>query len=237
MRRKRLIAGTVAVVSITAFSGCHEILRVTLGEPDPPVHNPPPAGRAVAPTASAAAAGRAFTGKANGRLSSRVKLRHGFVKSRIGPARFIGTFTGKLPGTAQPGDELLTAFTRSQWHGRFSAVLDRRNKKITMSGLILATYGDPNTAQGRVCLRMGYKNTRKGRRFARNRGTSTIKVLGGEGDGATLVGSAVVKVRQTTGDNFRMSGRVKARRGPARRLNAACSKLERQFKLTPLAAS
>lgn len=242
MLRRRVarlgVAAAIAAAALLVLTGCHEILRVTLGNPDPPVHNPSSAGRA-APTATAtasAASGRAFTGQANGRLSSRVTLRHGFVKSRIGPARFIGTFTGRLPGAAQPGDELLTPFTNSQWYATLSAVLDRRNKKITMSGLILADYGNASTGQGRACLRLGYKNTRKGRRYIRNRGRSTVKVLGGEGDAATLVGSAVVSVRQTTGDNFRMGGRAKVRRGGARGLNAACTKLERQFKLTPLSA-
>jgi hypothetical protein len=240
--RNRSIATPMAAVAVVggcavALSGCHEVLRATFGRPDPPVHNPPPAGRAAPVAHAAASAGRAFNGKASGKLASRIQLKHGFVKSTMGPGRFIGTFTGTLPGAAQPGDELLAPFTRSDWHAVFKAVLDRRNKKITMSGLILADYVNSTSGTavaGRACLRMGYKNARKGKRFVRNRGRSTVTVLGGEGDAATLVGSAVVKVRQTTGDNFRMSGRAKVRRGASRGLNAACTKLERKFKLAPL---
>jgi hypothetical protein len=227
----------VASTGAAAFglSGCHELLRVTLGGDDPPVHNPPPPGKRSVPAATAAAAsGRAFSGRANGKLASRVVLRHGFVKSTMKKVRFIGTFTGKLGGAAVAGDELLGPFTSAGWHGQFSVVRDRRNGKISLSGLVLATATDP--AGGRACVRVSYKNARKGKRAtSRRKGTSLLTVVGGEGAARTLRGSATVRLTVGRGDNMSLRGRVKARQGPARGFPKACTTLEKKFGLAPLA--
>jgi hypothetical protein len=187
-------------------------------------------------TGSAAAAtptGRAFTGRADGRLAARATIRHGFVKSTMRNVRFIGDFTSKLSGPPMPGDESLGVLESSTWHGRFSATRNRANGKITMKGLILATFDDPSA--GRACLRLSYRNARKGKRkFNRRRGASRIAILGGEGGARTLAGSATVRVTALAGGAMRLSGRVKARRGPERGFPAACAKLEKTFGLQPL---
>jgi hypothetical protein len=236
-RARRIAIVVLASAGAVGLSGCHEILRVTLGEPDPPVHNPPPAGRRSVPpapsTAAAAAAGRAFVGKADGQLASRVKLRHGFVKSMIGPARFIGQYTSRLTGPPVAGDDALGPFESAQWHGQFSATRNRANGKITAKGLVLATFTDPSA--GRACLRLGYRNARKGKKGRnRKKGTSTLKVLGGEGGAQTLAGTATVRVTIAASGKLTVRGRVKARRGPARGFTPACTKLEKKFGLTPL---
>jgi hypothetical protein len=232
-RRVALLAPAVTAAAI-ALSGCHEILRVTLGRPDPPVHNPTSAGRRAAPAAGiAASAGRPFTGKAKGKLAGRIVLRHGFVKSTMKNALFAGTLTGTLPGPARAGDELLGPFVSSRWNGRFTVVRDRRNGKIDLTGLVLATSGDQ---AGRSCLKLSYRNLRKGKRAkSRNRGTGTLRIVGGEGTAKTLTGTARVNVRLLVrSETLRLSGRVKAAQGAPRRLPPACAKLERQVGLAPI---
>lgn len=233
---RRLIAIAVASAGAVALSGCHQVLSVSLGGDDPPVHLPPPPARAV-PAASAAGAppGRAFRGSAEGRLASRITIRHGFVKSTIKNARFIGQFSGRLRGAAQPGDETLGLLKSAQWHAQFNTVRDRRNGKVRMSGLVLATFTDP--AGGRACLKLAYRTPRKGKKGrAPKKGRSTLTVLGGEGGARTLRGSAAVNVTILGGDKLRVTGRIKPGNGPERGFNRACTRLEKKFKLTPLAA-
>ena len=224
---------------VLALSGCHEVLKVFVGNEnnDPPVHNPGAPGPASV-DAIPAAAGRAFSGRADGDLASRIVIKHGFVLSTIKKARFIGEFKGQLTGPAAPGDDSLGPLENSTWHGEFSSVRNRATGKITMSGLILATYADPSA--GRSCLRLAYTNAKtkrkdkRGRRRDRNRGTSTIKILGGEGGAATLAGTATVKVRLASDKAMIVTGRVKAARGSARAFPATCTRLEQKFGLQPV---
>jgi hypothetical protein len=236
----RVAMAAAAVGLVLALSGCHEVLEVFVGNEndDPPVHNVgPPAGPAGV-DAIPAAAGRAFSGRADGELASRIVLKHGFVVSTIKKVRFIGEFKGKLTGPPAPGDDSLGPLANSTWHGEFSSARNRATGKIKMSGLILATYPDPSA--GRSCLRLKYNNAKtkrkdkRGRRADRNRGTSTIKILGGEGGAATLAGSATVKVRLASDKTMIVTGRVKATRGRARAFPLACTRLEKKFRLQPV---
>jgi hypothetical protein len=247
MRLARRIAVCLAVVAgAVALSGCHEVLKVFLGDdedgpaPHRPHQLPPPPGRAV-PAASAAgrSPGRAFSGTADGQLAARMVLRDGLVKSTIKNARFTGQFTGRLRGAAQPGDDSLGLLESAQWHGKFSAVRDRRNGKVRMTGLVLSTFTDPSA--GRACLRVTYKTRRNGRRNAttkgrraRNTGRSILTVLGGEGGSRTLAGSATARVKISATGALRMSGRLQSAQGRERGFPAACTRLEKQFGLTPL---
>jgi hypothetical protein len=246
MRLARRIAVCLAAVACgVALGGCHEVLKVFLGtDEDGPAphrpHLPPSPGRAV-PAASAAgrSAGRAFSGTADGQLAARMVLRDGLVKSTIKNARFTGQFTGRLRGAAQPGDDRLGLLESARWHGKFSAVRDRRNGKVRMTGLVLSTFTDPSA--GRACLRVSYKARRNGKRNAttkgrraRNTGRSVLTVVGGEGGSRTLAGSATARVKISASGALRMSGRVTSAQGRERGFPAACTRLEKQFGLTPL---
>ena len=234
MDRSRYVSiGRAAVLaaSVLALSGCHEVLRASLGNPDPPVHNPNSAGRS-APLAGAAASGRAFVGRADGQLSGRIKIRHGFVKSKIGPARFVGTFSAQPTGPAQPGDESLGPFESAQWHARLRAVRNRRTGKIKGKGLVLATFDDPSA--GRACLRLGHKARRKQNRYPRKGGRGRVTVLGGEGGARTLAGTATARVKINSDGSLVLSGHVSPSQGPERGFTAACTKLEQRFGLQPL---
>jgi hypothetical protein len=234
MRRLALLA--LAATGALGLTGCHEVLRVFLneGDPDPPVHQPPPPAKRAVPAATGAAAkGRAFSGRAVGQLTGRITLRHGFVKSTIKNARFVGDFTGKPRGGPQAGDEGLGPLRSAHWYGRFDVVRDRRNGKTRMKGLVLADFTD--ASEGRACLRIGYK-TRKGKQGrAPKKGSATLAILGGEGGAQTLAGSATILVRIVRGHQLAVRGRVVAKQGPARGFPGACTKLEKQFGLTPLA--
>jgi hypothetical protein len=217
-RVRRLALLAAALAGAFVLSGCHELLRVSLGGADPPVHNPPPAGRPAAD----ASAGRAFTGRADGNLASRVRLSHGFVKSKTSWARFIGSYTSSLTGSP---------LASAQWHGRFKGVRNRATGKITVKGLVLATFTD--TTAGRACLRLSHGGKRKQNR-RQAPGRSKLTVLGGEGGARTLRGVANVRVRLKRNNSLRLRGRVKSRQGAARGFTPACRKLEKKFGLQPL---
>lgn len=227
--RRLVVIGALAA-SVVVLSGCHQILRVSLGGQDPPVHqSPPPAGRTVA---DAAAKGRAFTGRAEGALASRLVLKHGFVESRIKNVLFAGSFRARLAGASALGAAGLGPLGDAAWHGRFSAVRNRATGRIKLKGLVLATFTDASA--GRACLRLAHRGKRKQNRNPRRGGTSKLTVLGGEGDARTLRGTASVRVRVGKGDLMKLRGRVRAKRGAARGMTPACSKLERRFGLTPV---
>lgn len=218
---------TVLAACAVVLSGCEGLMILGIG-PDPPVHRVDGGaspGRAVA---SGTAPAR-VSGVAVGELGSRMTIKHGFVRSTIRNARFFGTFRA-APGSAAR----LGALADAQWHGRFSGVRDRRNQKIKLRGLVLATFTDPEA--GRACLRLSYRNVRKrgARRANRKRGMATLSVLGGEGGAQTLGGSARVRARLAADGSIRISGIATPRAVPARGLNAACTKLRGQFGLAPL---
>jgi hypothetical protein len=231
-------AGRIAVVAVAstclvALSGCHEVLRATFGKPDPPVHNPTSAGYRTAVVSKSA--GRAFTGHADGDLAGRAVIKHGFVKSTMKNVRFIGDFSATLTGPPQPGDDRLGLLESSRWHGQFNVVHNRATGKITITGMLLATFTDASA--GRACLQIAYHNAKarkRHRKANRNKGVSTIKVLGGEGGARTLAGTATVKVTAQTDGSMRLSGRVSAKTGPPRGFTPACTKLEQKFGLQPL---
>jgi hypothetical protein len=225
----RLAPLALVVLAAPALTGCHEILRVSLGEPDPPVHNPPPAGR----TASAsAAAGRAFTGRAEGSLTGRMVLKHDSVKSRIGNARFFGPFSAKLRGAPVAGDGQLGPLADAEWHGQFTVVRNRATGKVKMRGLLLATFTDATA--GRACLRISSRGKRRQNTRPSKAGRARISVLGGEGDARTLAGTATARLKVAPDTGIRLRGTVKARRGAPRGFPPACAKLERKFGLAPL---
>jgi hypothetical protein len=225
----RLAVIVVAGACAIALSGCHEVLRLAFGgDRDPPVHAPP-----AGPARAAATKGRAFTGQAEGRLAARATIKHGFVKSTMRNARFIGTFSAKLSGAPVAGDDALGPLASAGWHGQLTATRNRATGKIVLTGMVLATFTEP--AAGRACLRLSYKNKRAQNKPLRKPGSSTLKVLGGEGGARTLAGSATVRVKGGTTDKLKLSGRVKASRGKPRGFTSACTKLERKFGLQPLA--
>lgn len=214
----RLALPVLLVASALALSGCHEILRVTLGSNDPPTHNPPPAGRT--------AAGTAFTGTATGQLTGRIKLVHGFVKSTMKNGRFFGDFK------AQSSNPRLGPLSDAQWHGRFNATRNRATGRVKLSGLILATFTDESA--GRACLRLRHRGRRKQNRYPAKAGSSKLTVVGGEGGARTLAGTATARVR-LKGHRLRLKGRVSQRQRAATGFTPACTKLEKKFGLTPLA--
>jgi hypothetical protein len=217
-RARRLAILAAAGAATLAFSGCHEILRVTLGGDDPPVHNPPPAGR----TASAdAAAGRPFEGRADGELFG-YKLRHGFVKTTL-KAGYIGNYKSDLTGSP---------LASGKWHARFKAVRNRATGKIVITGLVLSTFTD--TTAGRACLKLTSAANRKQNRRRVRRGRGKVSVVGGEGAARTLYGTARARVRLKRNGSARLRGRMRSHQGEERGFTRACKRLERKFGLDPL---
>jgi len=223
---KRLALLAIAALGTVALSGCYQFFNQGF-EPypsDPGVHGGSDIG---ASPGSAAATGRPFRGRADGQLGSRMKVRHGFVKSKTSWARFFGAYRSTLTG-----DEALGPLAGAQWHGRFKAVRNRATGKFAIKGMVLATFDDATA--GRACLRLSHNGKRKQNRRPAKPGLSKLTVLGGEGGARTLRGTARVRVRLARDNTLRLRGRVKARRGAARGLNPACTKLERKFGLQPL---
>ena len=201
------------------LTGCHEILRVVLGN-DRPVHR---VDGGASPGSATTAAGRAFTGRADGELFG-YKLRHGFVKSKF-TAGYIGDYRSNLTGSP---------LARGKWHANFKAVRDRGTGKTVITGLVLSTFTD--TTAGRACLKLSFSAVRKNntRRFRRSRGKVTV--VGGEGAARTLYGTATLRrVRLAADGSVRLRGRIKTSQGAERGLTRACRKLRAKYALQPLA--
>lgn len=217
-RARRLALLAAAAVAMLAFSGCHDLLLITLGsKKDPPVHR---VDGGASPSATSAA-GRPFTGRADGEYAW-YKLRHGFVKSTL-KAGYIGDYESDLTGSA---------LASGQWHGRFKAVRNRDTGRVVITGLLLSTFTD--TTAGRACLKVSERAVRKQnqrRRLRRARGKVTV--VGGEGDARTLYGRARARVRIRKG-TVRLRGRLRSHRGPERGLTRACTRLEKKFNLEPI---
>jgi hypothetical protein len=225
--RRPLIA-LLTVSASLGLTGCHELFEITFGF-DPDILE----GHGSDRPADAAAAGRAFKGRADGDLAGKMKIRHGPVKSKTNKVRFVGSYKSTFTGAAQPGDEALGPLASAQWHGRFRGIRNRKTGKISIKGLVLATFDDP--AAGRACLSLRNKGTRKQNRRSKKPSRSKLTVLGGEGGARTLRGIATARVRLARDNTLRLRGRVKAGRGAARGLTPACAKLARKFGLQPLA--
>jgi hypothetical protein len=220
---RRIALFALAAGCSGGLSGCHEVIDILLSASgDPPVH-----------VSSIAGQGRAFRGTAEGSLIGKITLRHGFVKSRIRNARFIGTFSSKLTGDAVAGDDALGPLTSARWHGRFDGIRNRRTGRIKMNGLVLATFTDETA--GRACLRLGYGGKRAQNHRRGKPGTSNIVILGGEGGARTLRGTATARIRVVRGHKLSIRGSVKQRRGSPRGFPPVCRKLEKKFGLQPLA--
>ena len=198
------------------FSGCHEVLRATFGS-DKPVHR---VDGGASPSTATTAAGRPFTGRADGDLFS-YKLRHGNVMSRL-KAKFIGDYKSDLTGSPLASGE---------WHARFKSVRNRATGKTVITGLVLSTFDD--TTAGRACLKLSEEHVRKNNRRRLKRSRGKVTVVGGEGGARTLYGTARARVR-LKGDGARLSGTVKSHQGVERGFTSACTRLERKFGLTPL---
>ncbi|HYH58912.1 MAG TPA: hypothetical protein VD790_06795 [Thermoleophilaceae bacterium] len=225
-RTLRFAALGMVILSAFALTGCYRVFRATLGGPDPPVHYPFSAGHV-------AATGEKFSGSVTSQLASTIKIKHGFVKSKIRNARFTGQFKGKLRDASSQSQALLGPLANATWHANLSSTLNRATKNIKAKGLILATYED---GSGRACMRLGYKNAKKRVKGRRNKGKSTLKVLGGEGAASTLAGTSRVKVTmKPKSGKTRLRGRVNADRGPATPLPRRCTKLRKKFGLAPIA--
>ena len=200
-----------------AFSGCHEILRVTLGNDRPP-HD---AVRGSATTNATVAAGRPFKGRADGELFG-YKLRHGLVKSKM-KAKLFGAYKSDLTGSP---------LASGDWHARFKAVRNRATGRTVITGLVLSTFDDATA--GRACLKLSFKGVRKNntRRIRRSRGKVTM--VGGEGGARTLYGTARARIRLKRNGSVRLRGRMRSHQGVERGFTAACTRLEGKFGLTPL---
>jgi hypothetical protein len=219
-RARRLAFLAAAAAATLAFSGCHDMLLITLGsKKDPPVHHPPPAGR----TAGAdAAAGRPFTGRADGDYSW-YKLRHGFVKTTL-KAGYVGDYKSDLTGSP---------LASGAWHARFKAVRNRATGRVVTTGLVLSDFTD--TTAGRACLKVSERAIRKqNRRHRLKRARGKVTVVGGEGDASTLYGTARARIRLKRNGSARLSGRMRSHRGVERGFTRACTRLERKFGLQPL---
>jgi hypothetical protein len=222
MRRIAIFA--LAAACGGGLSGCKDVMLVLLSAyGDPPIHG-----------GVAADQGRSFKGTATGGLSGKLTIRHGFVKSKIRNARFVGTFKSALTGAPAAGDVALGPLQNAQWHARLNATRNRKTGKIKMNGLVLATFTDE--AEGRVCLRLTYGGKRRQNAPRGKPGAGRIAVLGGERGAQTLRGTASARVKLKSGDRIRLLGRVKTRRGSPRGFPRACSKLEKTFGLQPLAS-
>ncbi len=217
-RARRLALPLAALAAALALSGCHELILQTFGDSpdDPPVHGAPPA-------SAKASAGAPFRGRADGQLASRMKIRHGFVKTKTTSARFIGSYKSTLEDSP---------LASAQWHGRFKAVRNRATGKYTVKGLVLATFDDASA--GRACLRQAYRGRRAQNRRPKKPGRGVFTMLGGEGGAKTLRGEARVRVRLTRANKMRFRGRVTSRQGAERGFTPACTRLERKFGLEPL---
>src|SRR5688500_12598862 len=185
---KRLALLAAVGLSALALSGCHEIFEITFGF-DPDILEGH--GSADERSAGTAATGRAFRGRADGDLTSRMKITHFPVKSKTNRVRFVGRYRSTLTGPPQPGDEALAPLANAQWHGRFRGVRNRRTGKIAMTGLVLATFDDPTA--GRACLSLRNSGTRKQNRRSTKASRANLTVLGGEGGARTLRGTAAVR--------------------------------------------
>ncbi len=216
-RARRLAILAAGAVAMLAFSGCHEILRATFGN-DRPVHRVDPGG---SPTTATTAAGRPFTGRADGELFS-YKLKHGNVKTRM-RAKFIGDYRSDLTGSP---------LASGQWHARFKVLRNRATGKTVITGLVLSTFTD--TTAGRACLKLSQEHVRKNntRRLKRSRGKVTV--LGGEGAARTLYGTARARVRLKRNGSAGLRGRMRSHQGVERGFTRACSRLEQKFGLQPL---
>lgn len=219
----------LALLSLAALAlgGCHQEFHLGFGvDPsDPPVHGGQDIG--ANPGSVAASAGQAFTGRAVGELTGRMKIWQGFVKTKTSWARFVGTYESSLTDSAVGS---------GQWHARFKAVRNRATGKFTIKGLILADFGD--STAGRACLSLGLKGRRAQNRRPKKASRSTVTVLGGEGGARTLYGTARVRVRLLrSNEGVRLKGLVKEHRGAPRGFTPACTKLERKFGLAPLPAT
>jgi hypothetical protein len=188
---------------------------------DPPVTGGHDVGGS--PGTARASAGTAFTGRSDGQLASRIRYRHGAVKTRTSSARFIGNYTSSL--TDSP-------LASAQWHSRVRGVRNRATGRFRIKGLVLATFTDATA--GRACLRLGYRGRRAQNRRPRKRGRGVLTMLGGEGGARTLYGKAIVRVKLTRANKMRFRGRVTQSQGAERGFTPACAKLERKFGLTPL---
>ena len=199
------------------LGGCHEVLRATFGA-DRPVHRVD----GGASPSTATAAGRAFSGRADGRHDG-YKLRHGFVKTRMTIA-YIGDYRSDLAGSP---------LASGKWHARFKVVRNRATGKTVTTGLVLSTFTD--TTAGRACLKLSHEAVRKNgsRRLRRSRGKVTV--VGGEGGARTLYGTGTARVRLARDGSARLSGRMRSRQGEERGLTRACRRLRARFRLAPLA--
>lgn len=218
--RARLALIAAATAGTLALSGCGEMWRLGFGDEfvDPPIHDV-----GANPGTAAPSAGQRFRGRADGELASRMRVRHGNVKTRTSNARFIGNYTSTLESSP---------LASAQWHGRFRAVRNRATGRFRINGLVLATFDDP--IAGRACLRQRYRGRRAQNQRPRKAGRGVFTVLGGEGGARTLRGEARVRVRLTRADKMRFRGRVTSRQGGERGFTPACSRLERKFGLQPL---
>lgn len=213
-RARRLALLAAAIAGTLALSGCHEQFFQGFGPgpDDVPLHD-----------SAGGSAGQRFTGRADGELASRMRVKHGAVKSRSSWARFIGSYRSTLEGSP---------LASAQWHGRFRTVRNRATGRFRINGLVLATFDD--TTAGRACLRQTYRGRRAQNRRPKKPGRGVFTMLGGEGGARTLRGEARVRVRLTRANKMRFRGRVRSRQGEERGFTPACMRLERKFGLDPL---
>lgn len=214
---------TLAVLAPLAGTGggCEEIVLVAIsGEYGPPWYEP----HKVEP----AAAGRAFTGTIDGSLASTLRIKHGPLVSKFSNTRLIGNFSSRLRGTPTPDEAAaLGPLASGQWHGQFSGTRNRKNGKIAVKGLVIATFTDATA--GRACLRFKFRD-----RWAKKKGVGTITVVGGQGGAATLRGTTTARVKLGSTGTITVSGRISPQRGAPRGFSSSCSKLEAKFGLTPV---
>ncbi|MGH2837637.1 MAG: hypothetical protein ACRDJY_04715 [Thermoleophilaceae bacterium] len=216
---------SLAAIAAAAFalSGCHEMFHFGF-DVDPT--DPPLGGHDIggSPGSAGTSAGQRFTGRADGQLASRMRIRHGNVKTRTSNARFIGDYTSSLEDSP---------LASAQWHGRFKGVRNRATGRFRTGGLVLATFDDATA--GRACLRLRYRGRRAQNQRPRKRGRGVFTMLGGEGGARTLYGKAIVRVKLTRANKLRFRGGVTQSQGAERGFTPACTRLERKFGLTPLA--
>ena len=194
-----------------------------LREPLPPRAGAVAAGAAQArrprSTALAFSARLAGTSKPGGEGTLRRRGRRLSLSGVAGGGRLLARAL-EVPGGSTPAERSLRRFLRARWSTRIGFRLDRRSRRLSARGTVLARPRRGRKAS--ACLRV---------RLAAGPGrvsTGRLTLLGGTGAGARLRGGATLRFRLEPSGSATVLGRVTARRGAARRLPARCRSLARR---------
>ena len=172
------------------------------------VRRPTPVGAGAAQASRARRTRMAFSARLRGRAGrgSRGRLvRQGSLLSLLGRAGQgrLRARTLDQPGRATRAERALRRFLGAPWHARLDFKLDRRTRRWSARGLVLAR--TRRAPRARACLRV----TIGGRPGSRSRGR--LKLLGGTRTAARLRGGARFRFRLEAQGPAAVLGRLSAR--------------------------